>query len=244
MTDTPELPELEPLEEAAASQPAPAAMPAGASMPVSLSGLPAPAFGMRAQKQYYRFFFAGLVMFLGCMMPFGPEWEMAGYQTMGGSVFTIIALGIMWTAWVAISHGKFDLSSMRWLILAFVPLTVMVWHVIYIFDEPAVKAYQALSKAAYDADVAANPTMKILDVTIRDWGGFFENLRYFRNADSGNAVDNFLRAYGTGKIVLLFGSLYACMQFILGIGSGIKAGKQQKAARDAARSADKQRKRR
>ena len=99
-------------------------------------------------------------------------------------------------------------------------------------------------KAAFDADVAANPTLQILDVTIRDWGGFFENLRYFRNAESGGAVDNFLRAYGTGKIVLLFGSLYACMQFVLGIGSGIKAGKQQKAARDAARTADKQRKRR
>lgn len=243
MSDTPELPELEPLEESAAPQAAPA-QPAAGPMLVALPGLPAPAFGIRGQRQYYRFFFAGLVMFLGCMMPFGPEWAMAGYQTMGGSIFTIIALGIMWTSWVAISHGKFDLTSMRWLLLAFVPLTVMVWHVIYIFEEPAVIAYQAMSKAAYDADVAANPTLKILDVTIRDWGAFFENLRYFRNAESGSAVDNFLRAYGTGKIVLLFGSFYACMQFILGIGSGLKAGKQQKAAREAARSAEKQRKRR
>ena len=247
MSDTPELPELEPLEESAAAQPeaaAPAAAPAAGPSLVALPGLPAPAFGMRAQRQYYRFFFAGLVMFLGCLMPFGPEWAMAGYQTMGGAVFTIISLGIMWTSWVAISHGKFDLSSMRWLLLAFVPLTVMVGHMSYIFEEPAVKAYQAAAKLAYDADVAANPTLKITDVTIRDWGTFFDNVRGFRNADMGLAVDNFLRSYGTGKIVLLFGSFYACMQFLLGIGSGIKAGKQQKAARDAARTADKQRKRR
>lgn len=246
MSDTPDLPELEPLEEAAATPDgaATSAQPPAGPLPVTLPGLPAPAFGIRGQRQYYRFFFAGLVMFLGCMMPFGPEWAMAGYQTMGGSIFTIIALGIMWTSWVAISHGKFDLTSMRWLLLAFVPLTVMVWHVVYIFEEPAVKAYQAMSKAAYNADVAANPTLKILDVTIRDWGTFFDNLRYFRNAESGNAVDNFLRAYGTGKIVLLFGSFYACMQFILGIGSGLKAGRQQKAAREASRTTEKQRKRR
>ncbi len=238
MTDTPELPELEPLEEAAASQPASAAMPAGASMPVSLSGLPAPAFGMRAQKQYYRFFFAGLVMFLGCLMPFGPEWAMAGYQTLGGSLFTIIALGIMWTSWVAISHGKFDLSSMRWLILAFLPLTVMVWHIIFIFEEPAVLAYQAQFLAAHQADAGS------IDMTIRTWGEFFDKLIHFKTPAYSNTVDHFIRAYGTGKIVLLFGSFYACMQFVLGIGSGIKAGKQQKVAREAARTADKQRKRR
>ena len=80
MSDTPELPELEPLEEAAAPEAAPVAPtgPVAGPMPVSLPGLPAPAFGMRAQKQYYRVFFAGMVMFLVCMMPFGPQWAMAG----------------------------------------------------------------------------------------------------------------------------------------------------------------------
>lgn len=246
MSDTPELPELEPLEEEAVLEPAPAAptAPVAGPMPVSLSGLPAPAFGMRAQKQYYRFFFAGVVMFLGCLMPFGPEWAMAGYQTLGGALFTLIAVGIMWTSWVAISHGKFDLTSMRWLILAFLPLTVMVWHIIFIFEEPAVLAYQALAQAAYEADVVAHPTMEIENLTIKTWGKFFDMLIHFKTPDYSNAVDHFVRAYGTGKIVLLFGSFYACMQFVLGVGSGIRAGKQQKVAREAARTAEKQRKRR
>ena len=118
-------------------------------MPVALGGLPAPVFGIRAQKEYYRFFFAGLVLFMGCLMPWGPEWEMAGWQTFKGGVFTIIALGIMWSSWVAISHGKFDLSTMRWLVLASLPLTVMIWHLVFIFDEPAVLDYIRLEQAKY-----------------------------------------------------------------------------------------------
>ena len=81
-------------------------------------------------------------------------------------------------------------------------------------------------------------------VTIDSWSDYFTSLRNFRNNDYSNSADNFIRAYGTGKLVLLFGSFFAVLQFFLGIGAGMKAGKAQKAARESTRKEDKQRKRR
>jgi hypothetical protein len=141
---------------------------------------------------------------------------------------------------VAIAHGKFDLSSMRWLVLSSLPLVVMIWHLIYIFDEPAVIDYGKIAEAAHRAEVAANPNLVIENIVIKDWGSFFDNLKAFRTAECSNQVDNFLRAYGTGKLILLIGSFYAMVQFVLGVGSGVKAGKAQKAGRDT----DRQRKKR
>lgn len=234
MTNSGDVPELEPLEESAAAAPPPQA--AGGVTAVSLPGLPAPVFGTRAQTEYYRFFFAGLIMFLGCMMPFGPEWEMAGYQSLGGAVFTLISLGIMWSSWVAISHGKFDLSSIRWLILSTIPLTVMIYHVWRIWEEPAVIEYIKIVKAQHAAEIAADPSLSVSLVVIEDWSTFFDYLVHFKTTDLSNAVDNFVRAFGPGKIVLLFGSLYAFLLLIKGVGSGLKAGKARKQAQAAARA--------
>ena len=183
--------------------------------------MPAPAFGMRAQKEYYRFFFAGLVMFLGCLMPFGPEADLVGYKTLGGAFFTLIALGIMWSSWVAISHGRFNMSNLRWLVCAFIPLAVMVYHLVMIFEEPAVVGYIAAS---------TDPTS-----VIQSWGDFWDRLLHFRTTSFSNNVDDFIRAYGTGKIVLLFGSFYAVLLLFKGVGSGVKAGKAQKKASAVAR---------
>ena len=105
MTET-ELQELEPLDDGAGhGQPAGVA-PGGTAPSVQelvmqqmRSGLPAPAYNPRADKYYFRFLFAGLLMLIGCLMPFGPEWDMSGYKTVSGAVFLIIALGVCWTAW-------------------------------------------------------------------------------------------------------------------------------------------------
>ena len=230
------VPELEPLEESA-MDPAPAAPApaAGASaMPVSMAGMPAPAFGMRAQKEYYRFLFAGVLMFLGCMMPFGPELDQAGYKSLGGACFTVISLGIVWSSWIAITHGRFDLSTMRWLTLAVIPLWSTVWHLVKIFDEPAVKAYIAQTKAAHAVSTSGNKL-----IVVDSWAKFGEYLAHFKTPEYSEQVDNFLRAYGSGKIVLMIGSLLAVVYFLMGVMSGMKAGKAQKAAAESARAARK-----
>ena len=38
----------------------------------------------------YRFLLAGVVMFIGCMMPFGPDWSMAGYKTVSGAFLATV----------------------------------------------------------------------------------------------------------------------------------------------------------
>ena len=231
MSNSGDLPEMESMEstpdagavsEPVATAPTPgAATPPPAPMQVALSGMPAPAFGLRAQKEYYRFFFAGLIMFLGCLMPFGPEAELVGYKTLGGALFTLISLGIMWSSWIAITHGRFNMSNLRWLLCAFIPLTVMIYHLVMIFDEPAVQGYIAAN--------AGDPSV------IQSWTELWDRVIHFRTTSFSNNVDNFVRAYGTGKIVLMFGSLYAILLFFKGVGSGVKAGKAQKKASAAAR---------
>ena len=207
-------------------------------MSVTLGGLPAPAFGIRAQKEYYRFFFAGLVLFMGCLMPWGPEREMAGWQTFKGGVFTIIAIGIMWTSWVAISHNKFDLSSMRWLLLAVFPLTSSVFFLIGVFEYPAVEVYIAAQKAKMVTDGLVEP------IYIQSWGDFFRNLVGIRTPAYAESLSEFLRYSGPGQYFVLAGSVMAELFLIKGIMSGMKAGKAQKQAQAANRDAAKKAKRR
>ncbi len=207
-------------------------------MPVSLAGLPAPVFGIRAQKEYYRFFFAGLVLFVGCLMPWGPEWQMAGWQTLKGGVFTIIALGIMWSSWVAISHNKFDLSTIRWLVLAVVPLTSSVFFVLGVFESSAVLVYIEAQKAKMVTESISDP------IYIESWGDFFRNLKGIRTPQYADSLSEFFRYSGPGQYFVLFGSLMAELFLIKGILSGLKAGKVRKKAQTAAREAAKKAKRR
>jgi hypothetical protein len=238
MSNAGDIPELEPLEELAAPAPAAPAVGAMAVTPVSLGGLPAPMYGARAQKEYYRFFFAGLVLFMGCLMPWGPEWEMAGWQTLKGGVFTIIALGIMWSSWVAISHGKFDLSSMRWLVLASLPLVSSVFFVLGVFESSAVQVYIAAMKAKEVSEGLSDP------IYIASWGDFFRNLSGIRTELYAESLGEFLRYSGPGQYFVLFGSLMAELFLIKGVLSGIKTGAAQKKEQAAAREATKKSKRR
>lgn len=238
---TGDLPELEPLEEVAELEPAPApaaAAPAGGAMPVSLGGMPAPLFGMRAQKEYYRFFFCGLLIFMGCLMPWGHLWDMAGWQSFKGGIFTIIALGIMWSSWVAISHNKFDLSSMRWLILATIPLISSVFFVIGVFEQPDVVKYIAVMKVRMAEQSITEP------IYIDSWGKFFSSIMDMKTPAIAESFSLFMRYSGPGQYFVLFGSVLAEVFFIKGILSGIKAGKTQKQQAAAARDAAKKSKRR
>ena len=66
------------------------------------------------------------------------------------------------------------------------------------------------------------------DSIITNWSEFFDRLVHLKTTRYSNSLDNFIRAYGPGKIVLFFGSLFATFCLIKGVGSGMKAGKAQK----------------
>lgn len=217
---TEELSELEPIQDAPAADaaaPSPAAQPNPGGMR-NAGVLGAPAFNPSADREYYRFLFAGVIMFLGCMMPWGPDWTMAGYQTLSGSLFTLISVGMIWSWWSAIASGRFGGANLKWVGLSLIPFIAMLNSLINAFDAAAVKDFADAGKAMPDG-----------------WGGFFGDLvdsLPIAGGDevAGAKVSNFLRAFGAGQIVLFFGSLYAEIAFLQAVMGGAKHAKQQKAA--------------
>lgn len=225
--DIPELDELEPLEDADAQPTAEgeqAAPPSIADRTLALlsAGLAPPANNPRAEKEYYRFLFAGVVMFLGCMMPFGPEWGMSGYKTLGGALYTLISIGMIWSWWGAIHRNRFSGTNLKWVLLALIPFFMQLVDLIYAFEtQPAVR--DAMAKATLAEGRCAG-----------SWGDVFGNLLGMINGTTGgHEASNFFRAFGPGKVVLFFGALLAEIAFMRAILGGAKAAKAQKKARQA-----------
>lgn len=206
MTESVELPppELEPLPD-----------PVAGGAPSGLrGGLPPIFYRPDAHQEYYRFLFAGIVMTLGCLMPFGPEWEQAGYKTMSGALFLLMSLGLVWSMWIAVHGGRF---RMNWIMLAIIPFVVQLINMIYATTEPAVLAFVKEGRPMVDG-----------------WKNLFQTA--FDRADTlrGEKVGNFCRAYGTGRIVLFLGSALNLWCVLMAVFGGRKAAKAQKAARAAA----------
>jgi len=230
MTNTGELEELEPLDDGALPAPAPLGQPGQPGVPSVQelllqnfrAGLPAPAHNPRADKVYFRFLFAGLIMMIGCWMPFGPEWDMAGYKTISGAFFFLIALGVVWSAWGAIHTNRLEPKRMKWILLAFLPFVIQVMNLVNMFDEPAVK--DAIAKGV---SVCSN------------WGELGDILKekvsLNRDPALGLKLDNTLRYFGTGKLFVLFGAFLTEWYFLGSIFGAAKVIKQQKAAATAAR---------
>jgi hypothetical protein len=205
---TEELQELESIEE---PPPPPPEEPTAEAPRPGAPSLPAPAYNPAADKEYYRFLFAGLVMFIGCLMPFGPDWSMAGYKTLSGAVFTLIAIGMIWSWWGAIATGRFTGKNLKWVGLCIIPLIVELMNLIGAFDAPAVRA-------AIDAG----------DPISKSWGEFFESF-FARELEA----QNFVRNFGAGKIVVFIGALLAEASMLLAVFGGAKAAKAQKTQRAA-----------
>jgi hypothetical protein len=218
-----DLQELEPLE---APTPEPGA-PDPSAAPRAAPGLPAPAFNPAADKEYYRFLFAGVVMFVGCMMPFGPDWNMNGYKTLSGALFTVISVGMIWSWWGAIATGRFSGKNLKWVGLALLPLVVELINLIGAFDAPAVKAMRASGEPMPDG-----------------WRDFFSAFFDVKNPDAQLKADNFVRGFGSGKIVLFLGAVLAELSMLLAVFGGAKTARAQKAQRMANSAAKSGRERR
>ena len=220
--DTPPLDELEPLEDLSASPKGPV-MPASAAVDPSVAraGLPAPFYNRTASRDYYRMLFGGVLMFVGCLMPFGFEWEMAGYKTMSGGVAFVLSLGLIWASWGAIHTGR--PPSMKWFILPLITFVWMLFHVLQMIPQPGLEAFQQ-----------THPV-------VGGWGELFTTLFDREDAQRYTKVGNFFRGFGTGKVFVLIGSFLAVLTFILGIFGGAKVNKEKQKAEAAAIAARRRR---
>lgn len=218
---TEELQELEPVQAMPDEAQEQTTTPSGGKRAPILG---APAFNPNADKEYYRFLFAGVLMLLGCLMPWGPEWSMAGYKTLSGAFFTLIAIGMIWSWWGAIATNRFSGSNLKWVGLSVVPLIVTIFNLIGAFEAPAVVDMREAGAAMPEG-----------------WGEFFSSLSgsipiMGGEEEAGEKVSNFLRAFGGGQIVLFFGALYAELAFLLAVMGGAKHAKAQKSAARTSRA--------
>ncbi|MFO1052420.1 MAG: hypothetical protein U1F36_09415 [Planctomycetota bacterium] len=215
MTD--ELPELEPLDTPAT---APAMEAAAAGQPAqkpSSPGLPAPAYSVGADKEYYRFLFAGVVITVGSLMPYGPEWDMAGYKTLSGAIALIVGIGLIWTWWGAISINRFRGANLKWVAYAFLPLMITLFGFMRAFESPAYVAFKSMGKQL--------PA---------DWMEFIKAFFALKDAPSQEMADNFVRATGSGKFVVFLGAVWAEISMLFALFGGAKTARAQKAAKVAA----------
>lgn len=231
--DIPELQDLEPIESPAAPEAAAGAAPAMASPDAVVqqlrSGLPAPAYNPRADKFYFRFLFCGVLMFVGCLMPFGPQLDLVGYKTMSGGLFLIIAAGMIWTWWGAISLNRASGANIKWIGICFVPLIVELMNLLSAFDAPAV------------ADATRSGIL-----IAKDWSELFSSIgtslgKSAEAADAGLRVDNFFHFFGPGKVFVFLGAVLAELFFVWSIFAATKQIKQDKIAKQAAASERKRR---
>ncbi len=217
--DPEELEHLEALEEAEAGARVIGSEDPGEPMRIVahrlLAGAPAPAFNPGAHKEYYRFLFAGVLVFVGCLMPFGPQ-PQPGYYSITGGFMLVIATGLIWSMWGAINTGLF---RMKWVLLMLFPFVWSLMHLINAFGEPAVSQW-----------IVSTPDTK----HIESWPEFFRTLVARSDPERFPKLSEFMKTLGPGKIPIFLGSLLAEIYFILAIFGGIKRASQKKADRRAA----------
>ncbi len=212
MTDTgtpADLASLEPLEPLEA-QPQAQQDP----MAAQRAGLPAPAFNLYCtDKMFYRFLFAGVVMFVGCMMPFSAEIGRAGYQTMSGGFFLLIAIAMIWSWWGSIANNR--PTGLKWLLASMVPL-IGAGYGLFTFDAGA--AHEAARSLQHlNTDIPFSQT----------WGDMFSDMgsTIAKKKDAPERVAGFWRLIGPGNVLVFLGALIAEAGFIMGVVGGAKQNK-------------------
>lgn len=232
MTDSgnvPELQELEPLDSGAgepAVAAAPAAMASDSMVAAMRAGLAPPAFNPRCtDKAYYRFLLCAVLIVLGCFMPFSANLDQVGYKTMGGALFLIIGLGMLWTWWGAIHFNRSSSKSLKWILLCFLPFGAQIMNLMA-YDPAA-----ALASAIAGGHLPAGAEISTWDTLFSDIGtGLGKSVEA---APSAQKVEHFFRCFGTGRIFVLLGAALSELVFILGVVGGAKQNKQQQATRMA-----------
>ncbi len=209
-SDLASLAPLEPLDAAVA-----AAQPAQTDpMAAQRAGLAAPAFNMHCRdKTFYRFLFAGVVMFVGCMMPFSAEAGRSGYHTLAGGFYLLIAIAMIWSWWASIANNR--PTGLKWLLFSMFPMVGGGWTML-VFD-PGAAQQVAVGYGWISADMPFSAT----------WSDLFSDIgsTLAKNKDAPARVEGFWRLLGTGNVFIFLGALIAEAGFIMGIVGGAKQNK-------------------
>lgn len=232
-----ELASLEPLEplDAGGAEAGGAPMMAGdATLQTLRSGLPAPAFNPYCRdKTFYKFLFAGVLLFVGCLMPFGPNYDQVGYKTMSGAIYMLIAIGMLWTWWGAIHNNRSSNASLKWLLLCVIPLVAGIMNLIGYDPEASLKLAQGNGILPSGAGVSTWKTLM---------SDMFAAGRPSEEAPLAAArVENFWRLFGPGRFFVFLGGLVAELGFFGGVLGGAKKNKQERQQKQMAASERKRR---
>jgi len=196
------------------------------------SGLPAPAYNPYCRDvSFYRFLFAGVMVLVGCLMPFTADLDHPGYKTVSGGFYLLIAVAMVWSWWASIANNR--PVGLKWLLFAAVPLVGSILNMTA-FDPVA--AHAQAQKAGW---------MQHGDwfTFSASWADMFKDMgaAIMKDAAAGAKVEGFWRLLGVGNVFVFLGALMAELGFIGGIFGGFKKNKADKAARLQA-SAERKRK--
>lgn len=198
---------------------------ADATLQVLRSGLPAPGYNPYCRdKSFYRFLWSGVIMFAGCMMPFSADLSRAGFTTMSGGFYTLIAVAMTWSWWASIANNR--PVGLKWLMFAAIPLIGSIMSLVG-FD-PA-KAHALAIEAGWLKD----GTWLKYSLT---WKELFGDIGSALAKDSEAAlrVEGFWRLLGVGNFFVFLGALIAELGFIGGIVGGAKQNKADQKAKQMA----------
>ncbi len=210
---------LEPLDGGVAEGGPGALTTEAATLQAARSGLPAPASNPYCRdKAFYKFLFAGVIMGLGCLMPFSANVAIAGYQTMSGACYALIAIGMIWTWWAAIHNNRSTGASLKWLLFCFAPLLAVGMNLMTFDPDAAHKLASARGWIAADALPSVG-----LKAMFADMGSALA-----KSEEAATRVENFWRLFGTGQIFVFLGALLAELGFFGGVLGGAKKNKQDR----------------
>lgn len=210
---------LEPLETGASST----AAGGGDDVLVQLTrGGLAPAYNPYCRdKAFYRFLFAGVMIVLGCLMPFTADANRAGYQYMSGGFYALIGIALIWSWWGAIAHNR--PKGVFWVGMCFVPLLAIVMNLVA-FDPMAART--AAIEMGWLKDLPSTMPSASLGEMFADIGGALA-----KKAEPAAKVEYFWRLFGPGQIFVFLGALLAEFAFIGGIVGGAKKNSAEKKAK-------------
>lgn len=220
MTDN-DLASLEPLEPLAGAAPAAAPQDPMASQ---RAGMGAPAFNMFCtDSSMYRFLFAGVVMFVGCMMPTSADLSVAGYQSVSGGFYLLIAIALIWSWWGSIANNRS--MGVKWVLMAVFPLVASIWNMTAFDADAAMRTAEANQWLTANWVVEGEDAAFIYSDSL---GAMFSDMgsAIMKDSEAGARCSGFWRLYGPGNLLVLLGALMAELGLVMGVAGGMQQNKK------------------
>jgi len=166
-------------------------------------------------KEYFRWFFCGMLIVVGGFMPCGPHGQMTLGTLMGGAFF-IMGLGVLWNMWAAIYTGRF---KMFWVTMLILPAVWGVWRLATAFaGDPSVAGSPAAVMAAHGVTNGWASLGEAFSSSPPKWG----------------VLRNFLWVVGYGPFFITAGSVLAWLFLVGGFFGAMKHSKKKMAERASA----------